>query len=746
MIGVSNQSACHQALSVPGQQRSPVHNEGRIWHCGQCRQAFKKKGHLVRHTLSHTKQKPFVCDRCPKAYSRRDSLVRHERKHASIRRGPGLSTNDTAANQPSMNSGEHAGMEMRSRAINATIIPTNAINAQNSPSTSESLTNDAEIPTYHVETLLSEPCDVRASSTWTEILDSTSTELYGSAMTETLWFNDHFDLEAMGSAILDAGHLTGLGDEQFFHTGHSAEGTTPGQVHKAPSTTVPRQMEIYKTVQNRWFTQPIPKLSTPQPLIGSKGQDEVDEEYRAGLSTRLAPNPQDVALPSTDFLNLCVKLYFEKFQPLFPIIHSASFRPTHDRALVLLSMCSIGALFVGSDGAARCGRAIFTKLNKAILGSWEHYIHQGGREALSVAQAATLGQTFGILSGEPTDLLLTESFHGTIIAWARQAGIFRVQPTLESPDAVEMNNTDGSWRRWAQREETVRLILALQIHDSEFAKIFHHEGLLRHDQKRMPSCCSAEVFSARTASKWHAMLSSTQTIFGGPELVPICPPSSAAYKDPFYAYAQLAGHHAHISEARCSGLVDEHADKIRQRLTLWRKDLGRTVDDPNLDPLSLIGLWHQAFMALYVDFDFLERIIGRDGTSPTSSEEDEVRHWVCSDDGIRCAAHATLIIQRHSMQAISAESAIHVPLALFQAGIVAYCFTRFAGPTMQRKVAIVELERSAACASEITEQMGPRTFYIVTDVLRRLGHWNLSKRLASILDILIETTTNAEMQ
>jgi len=67
--------------------------------------------------------------------------------------------------------------------------------------------------------------------------------------------------------------------------------------------------------------------------------------------------------------NLCIKLYFAKFQPIFPLVHAASFRPSSESALVLLSICSLGALFVGSAGAFARGRAIFMKLNKAILAS-----------------------------------------------------------------------------------------------------------------------------------------------------------------------------------------------------------------------------------------------------------------------------------------------------------------------------------------------------------------------------------------
>lgn len=65
-------------------------------------------------------------------------------------------------------------------------------------------------------------------------------------------------------------------------------------------------------------------------------------------------------------------MYFAKFNTIFPIIHSQTFRPTPKNSLLLLSICSIGSLLIGSRGAAAQGRRIFERLNKAILASVSH--------------------------------------------------------------------------------------------------------------------------------------------------------------------------------------------------------------------------------------------------------------------------------------------------------------------------------------------------------------------------------------
>jgi len=107
-------------------------------------------------------------------------------------------------------------------------------------------------------------------------------------------------------------------------------------------------------------------------------------------------------------------MYFTRFNPLFPILHSATFRPTAENSHLILSITSIGCLFLGSPAAARRGRQIFKSLNKAILASvsanlwiqpllifpqWDDVILQKNDEALAMLQAAVLGQTFALLSG-----------------------------------------------------------------------------------------------------------------------------------------------------------------------------------------------------------------------------------------------------------------------------------------------------------------------------------------------------------
>lgn len=109
---------------------------------------------------------------------------------------------------------------------------------------------------------------------------------------------------------------------------------------------------------------------------------------------------------------------FHKLQPDISSRICAHIRPSATSSLLLLSICSIRSLFLGSNYAVTQGAIIFERLNKAILASvskdpapllvfcpfayrckWEKYLLSGKGKALAMTQAALIGQTFSMLSG-----------------------------------------------------------------------------------------------------------------------------------------------------------------------------------------------------------------------------------------------------------------------------------------------------------------------------------------------------------
>lgn len=72
-------------------------------------------------------------------------------------------------------------------------------------------------------------------------------------------------------------------------------------------------------------------------------------------------------IPSMKFLDACIHLYFRNFHPMFPIIHRPTFNRDRTSPLLLLSMCSIGCMFVGTEAATESGLWIYRRLHIATL-------------------------------------------------------------------------------------------------------------------------------------------------------------------------------------------------------------------------------------------------------------------------------------------------------------------------------------------------------------------------------------------
>lgn len=118
---------------------------------------------------------------------------------------------------------------------------------------------------------------------------------------EPSWLLDgDFDLDALNHSIFAAGSPwqkrpapTNTGRDRPYET-------TDGNCD--PEAQAIARESTRKAVEMRWYTRPARDASYPHARTKLQDQDQVDEAYRAGLSSRLAPSPPDNTLPSADFL------------------------------------------------------------------------------------------------------------------------------------------------------------------------------------------------------------------------------------------------------------------------------------------------------------------------------------------------------------------------------------------------------------------------------------------------------------
>ncbi|PUU76260.1 fungal-specific transcription factor domain-domain-containing protein [Tuber borchii] len=557
------------------------------------------------------------------------------------------------------------------------------------------------------------------------------------------------------------------------------------------------EYKLSKTnVAKLWFTSMDPSEENDEPSrpgssslmspdremmdAGDENSGVFDEQYRRRLSNQMKPKWAEEPLPSVDFLNLCVQMYFTKCSTLLPILHRATFKPTPENSFLLLTICTLGSLFIGSTSARRRGERIFERINKVILASWEKRLVRGAGEELALIQSSLIGQTYGLLSGSPSHLAIISAFHGTVISWARRAGMFQRNRTTPSPSGLSGEALERVWHQWVKVEEAKRTVLGLYIHDVELASMFHHEPALRHHANILPLACSTELFEAPTASAWaarylaqdpNAVTSApiktfkdfSDRIFPSwpvaspcPMTVSVPPVVTADYTCMYTLYISLLSINAAACDAQSLGNLpsQDTFTSLSAALMQWhhyyQNALKLSPNGPQPCTFSLMALWHAVFLYLLVDINKLELAIGRDVNNPPSLVQEEVAYamkWALTPSAKRAVIHGTLLQKQLANTPLDAEPAIHVPRALFHTGVVWYCWAKFApqvddGRNVDREWD--EMEMLGVDTDKIPGAVGSGRRVIekanlcaLTDMLRRVGHWGIARRFARILGELV---------
>ncbi|KAL3474319.1 hypothetical protein BJX99DRAFT_260428 [Aspergillus californicus] len=498
----------------------------------------------------------------------------------------------------------------------------------------------------------------------------------------------------------------------------------------------------------------------------------VDEQYRDSLSSKLRPRQYDNTHLSVDHLNQCLRLYLKRFHPIFPIVHIPTFRPNSRNALLFLSMCSIGSLFIGSREGIAQGHGVFSRLHKAILASWETHFSGSKTEALSMVQAALLGQTFGTLSRRSNDIVMTDAFQGTMIAWARKVNAFDPVEPERVPEGLTKHAIERAWSDWIHRELARRIALALHIHDMKMSNLHHHDPLLRHFTIRYTHIAPDALFEAPAAEKWYALMPKTpssnqpdhairpmslkQWIISSASL-PSNPISQGIHASGFAAYSILANLNACIIEARGAGDLDAFRTDLTLALTKWHELYWVDKDPANVvsDVFDLSALWHWCFISLYSDPADFEQALGQDGAVATIRARDKLQSCAINTAQYgRCLFHASMLLDTVGSTSLDATPAIHVPDALYCASLVWLCqglFLRgYTGGDLdwkqevlnQPEIKNLEVQLVKRAWPSFRERLVQHPSDMVSnfvDLLRKLNRWGVAESFADVVADLSHT-------
>ncbi|KAE9376327.1 hypothetical protein N431DRAFT_501240 [Stipitochalara longipes BDJ] len=631
--------------------------------CSYCSREFNRAEHLQRHVRSHTKEKPFRCGSCGKGYAREDTLIRHAKSHC-VGRTRRMTLSEASTGPRGVGVSRHEE-------------PISLDNSSNRISQSPGGALQAQLQTI-------------------EISGSTSGQVtLGFGTGANLWdfqnldFMDETPLWAIDNSFsvngVEDGNLGQLQDIQLQAFDYSGGNTTVNgyDLSEKPPPPVLDMRSIWFTKVQRsdenpyhpfFLTETTP---TSQPTSSPREPEIVDEECRRNLTRSLVhPFPQEDLLPSPGFLNLCVRRYFTCFNPVFPIIHAGTFQRTSENGLLLISMASVGCLFLGSQAAVQRGRRIFETLNKVILTSWDKVIGQSSGEIVAMVQAALIGQTFAMLSGDAKHLAIFEAYHGSMISWARRERMFTARQGIDPPEGLIGDELNTAWKEWARKEELRRIVLALQIHDSELTALLHREPFLKTVKAINSSPPTYRSFEATTALSW---ASSARKGYESDTITvnTTCQPHQ---RDLFTAYIKLQVIGGKIGEDRLQDNLDHDTVRAHQETLLhWHEYYAESIEEEDPDHLCMTSLWHWTYMNLLVDLDQLECAIGRDGPDAAQEAIPYVSNWVSTPESSRCMLHAFLLQKKVQSLRFDQTPALHIPRILFSAVIAWYCYIKY-GP------------------------------------------------------------------
>ncbi|PCG91812.1 Transcription factor [Penicillium occitanis (nom. inval.)] len=400
---------------------------------------------------------------------------------------------------------------------------------------------------------------------------------------------------------------------------------------------------------------------------------------------------------TSDFFDACMHEYFERVLPSFPVLHAPTFQAQDCISPLLLNILALGSLFVTMPGSNEKGEIIWRLAHTAVATSWQSLMSRKGPydscHGVQLVLAALLGQTYALLSNNPSIRTTAFVFHGLGFYWARTSGMYNWFsfplediPTNDAPKEEKMCR----WKTWAAKETQRRAILGHYILDGLIAQSSGSAPSTRHVINSIGTACREATFSAQTVEEWIVEMQSSvaveqpiSSIYASllsPEYI-----SSPIPLSEFSISVVLEGLQSLVSDLHeatppAIGITSQR-EIIYALINLYEGNIVTVGLRPAPECLPLLLRWHTISLelnapstALFQSICSTHKSLKLSSQGPMNNHIQQkpidLHRWSKSAAGMRALLHAIAIKQLLCDIPPSRALAPHIPNAIFASAII----------------------------------------------------------------------------
>ncbi|KAK2765550.1 hypothetical protein FQN54_008404 [Arachnomyces sp. PD_36] len=240
-----------------------------------------------------------------------------------------------------------------------------------------------------------------------------------------------------------------------------------------------------------------PDECQPRTEISRSTYDKILEKFhqiccRSDIS--LFPRFDSEFFPSLNTITQFVRLYFDSFQPVYPILHIPTFDPNGCHWLLTLSLAALGCQFADFVESKKCATAMHEFVRRAIF--VENELTSSKATPLWLIQATVLNCIGSLYSGQEQ---LKQSGLKSFNDLASSNNIERL---LRHPKLLDGARQTTDWSAWIEDEARRRTGYLIWFLDCTFMYNFDHKPLLSLEDAQAPLPCHDDLWVVENEERW----------------------------------------------------------------------------------------------------------------------------------------------------------------------------------------------------------------------------------------------------